>query len=312
MINQAFIDRARELGFIAAGFSNPQTPIYFEFFLHWLREVEVGDMAYLKRNIELRRDPQRLLEGLKTVISLAYPYPASKPSTPDGYAVSRYSTPQQQDYHLRLRGLGKRLCTFIKGVFPESHSRICVDSTPILERSFALTSGIGFIGKNNMLIVRGHGSYLFLAEILTTAQFSTPTFKEPENRCGSCTECIDSCPTGALKAPFYIDVSKCLSYLTIESKTGIDKGIAERMGNTFFGCDVCQEVCPLNRKDLPTISLPSKDSILAMTEMDFKRTFGNTALERAGLKKLKGNIMLLDPKTQQGRAFFNKLDTTRS
>ena len=293
VVNQAFIDRAKELGFIATGFSKPKTPIYFDFFLQWLREVEVGDMAYLKRNIALRRDPQRVLEGLNTIISLAYPYPASKPSTPDGYTVSRYSTPQQQDYHLRLKGLGKKLCKLIKEMFPEARSRICVDSTPILERSLAVTGGIGFIGKNNMLIVPGHGSYLFLAEILTTAQFSIPSLKEPENRCGSCTECIDSCPTGALKAPFYIDVSKCLSYLTIESKTDIDKGVAGKMGNTFFGCDICQEVCPLNRRDFPAISLPSKDSILAMTEMDFERTFGKTAFERAGSKKLKRNIRAL-------------------
>lgn len=293
MINRAFRDRAGELGFIAVGFSKPGKPIYFDFFLHWLREVEVGDMAYLRRNIDLRRDPGRLLDGLETVISLAYPYPASKPSTPEGYTVSRYSTPQQQDYHLRLTQRGEQLCKFIKDIFPKSHSRICVDSAPILERSFAVTGGTGFIGKNNMLIVPGHGSYCFLVEILTTAQFPIPSVKVQENRCGSCTACVDSCPTGALKAPFYLDVSQCLSYLTIESKGDIDEAIAGRMGNTFFGCDVCQEVCPFNRKDAPVVSLPSGDSILSMTERDFKRTFGKTAFERAGLKKLKSNIKVL-------------------
>jgi len=293
MLNQAFIDRAKELGFIAVGFSKPETPIYLDFFLHWLREVEIGDMAYLTRSIDLRRDPKRLLDGLKTIISLAYPYPANKPSTPDGFAASRYSTPQQEDYHLRLRRLGKQLCTFITERFPKSHSRICVDSAPILERSFAVGSGIGFIGKNSMLIVPDHGSYCYLAEILTTARFPIPSFKEPENRCGSCTECIDWCPTGALKAPFCIDVSKCLSYLTIESKDDIDKEIAGKMGNTFFGCDVCQEVCPLNRKDPGIVSLPSTDTILGMTEPDFKSTFGKTALSRAGLQKLKSNLRAL-------------------
>ncbi|MFB0521385.1 MAG: tRNA epoxyqueuosine(34) reductase QueG [Desulfatiglandales bacterium] len=295
MLNQAFRERAGELGFIAIGFSEPQTPVYFDFFVHWLREVEVGDMAYLRRNIDLRRDPRRLLEGLKTIISLAYPYPASKPSTPEGYTVSRYSTPQQQDYHRRLRGLGKQLSKSIKEIFPDSRSRICVDSAPILERSFALMAAIGFIGKNNMLIVPGHGSYCFLVEILTTAQFSIPSLKEPGNRCGSCTECIDSCPTGALKAPFYLDASKCLSYLTIESEDDIDKEIAGNMGNTFFGCDVCQEVCPFNRKGLPVVSLPSKDSIFSMTEIDFNSSFGKTALGRAGLRKLKRNLRLLCP-----------------
>jgi len=293
MLHQAFIHRAKELGFIAVGFSKPEKPIYFDFFLHWLRDVEIGDMPYLTRSIDLRRDPKRLLHGLKTIISLAYPYSASKPSTPDGFTASRYSTPQQEDYHLRLRRLGKKLCTFIAESFPESRSRICADSAPILERSFAVSSGIGFIGKNNMLVIPDHGSYCFLAEILTTARFPIPSFKEPENRCGSCTECIDRCPTGALKAAFYIDVSRCVSYLTIESKDDINREIAGKMGDTFFGCDVCQEVCPLNRKGPGILSLPSTDSILGMTEPDFKSTFGKTAFERAGLERLKRNIRLL-------------------
>lgn len=293
MINQAFMEKAKELGFIAVGFSKPKTPIYFDFFLNWLREIEIGDVAYLKRNIDFRRNPKRLLDGLNTIISLAYPYPASKPSTPDRYTASRYSTPAEEDYHIRLRRSGKQLCKFINDIFPESHSRVFVDSGPILERSFAVTSGIGFIGKNNMLIVPGHGSYCFLAEIFTTAQFPVPSFKETENMCGSCTECIDRCPTGALKAPFYIDVSKCLSYLTIESKDDIDKLTARKMGNTFFGCDVCQEVCPFNRKDLPVVSIPSTDTILGMNELDFKRTFGKTAFERTGLEKVKKNIKVL-------------------
>lgn len=293
MVNRAFIDRARELGFIAVGFSKPRKPIYFDFLVRWLREVDVGAMGYLKRNLDLREDPRRLLEGLKTIISLAYPYPASKPSTPDGYTASRYSTPLEEDYHLRLRRLGKRLCQFITQVFPHARSRICVDSAPILERSFAAASGIGFIGKNNMLIVPGHGSYCFLVEILTTAKFPLPSARELENRCSSCTQCIETCPTGALKAPFYIDVSKCLSYLTIESEAPIDKAAAAKMGNTFFGCDVCQEACPFNTKADPVVSLPARHAMLSMSEIDFKATFGNTTFARAGLHRLKRNLRAL-------------------
>jgi epoxyqueuosine reductase len=292
-MNQVFIRKAKERGFIAVGFSRPTTPLYFDFFCHWLKEIEIGNMNYLKRNIDIRRDPPRLLKGLKTIISLAYPYPASKPSTPDGYTTSRYSTPQQEDYHLRLKKLGKQLCAFITEIFPGSKSRVCVDSAPILERSFAEMSGIGFIGKNNMLIVPGYGSYCFLVEILTTAQFTIPFFNGEENGCGSCTKCIDMCPTGALKAPFYIDVSQCLSYLTIEAKDAVDKETAEKMGNTFFGCDVCQEVCPFNKKESGVVALPSTKEILAMTEIDFKKIFGKTAFERAGMEKLKHNIQAL-------------------
>ncbi|HUT71286.1 MAG TPA: tRNA epoxyqueuosine(34) reductase QueG [Desulfatiglandales bacterium] len=293
MINQALTERAKELGFIAIGFSKPRTPIHFDFFLSWLEDSEVGDMTYLKRNVDLRKDPGRLFDGLQTIISLAYPYPASKPSTPDGYAASRYTTPQQEDYHLRLRRLTKQLCTLITESFPGSRSRVCIDSAPVLERSFAVTGGTGFVGKNTMVIVPGHGSYCFLVEILTTAPFQIPPVMEMESRCGTCTKCIEACPTGALRAPFHIDVSRCLSYLTIEAKHDIDKKMGEKMGNTFFGCDVCQEVCPFNKAEIPTVSLPSTDRIVQMSEVDFKRTFGKTAFERAGLNKLKRNIRAL-------------------
>jgi len=289
-MNQIFIDRAKELGFIAVGFSRATTPIYFDFFCDWLKETETGNMHYLKRNMDIRGDPSKLLKGLNTIISLAYPYTAGKPSTPDGYTTSRYSTPQEEDYHLRLRRSGKQLCAFITEMFPKSKSRVCVDSAPILERSLAVMSGIGFIGKNNMLIIPGYGSYCFLVEILTTAQFTTPAFEVPENKCGSCTKCIDMCPTGALKAPFYIDVSKCLSYLTIEAKDAVDKETAKKMGNTFFGCDVCQEVCPFNKKEVNLVALPSTKEILAMTEKDFNKFFGKTAFERVGVEKLQKNI----------------------
>ncbi len=293
MISEVFIDKARELGFIAVGFTRPGTPLHFEFFRRWLKEVEVGDMSYLRKHIDIRWDPTKLLEGTRTIISLAYPYPAGKPSTPDGYAVSRYSVPGQDDYHLRMRRLGKWLSTVASELFPGSLTRVCVDSAPILERSFAEASGIGFIGKNNMLIVPGYGSYCYLVEILTTAQFPIPAFKGHENGCGSCTRCIDCCPTGALEAPFRLDVSRCLSYLTIESKGDIDRDAAGNMGNTFFGCDVCQEACPFNGQERGIVSLPSTGDILAMTESEFKGTFGRTAFERAGLEKLKSNIRAL-------------------
>jgi epoxyqueuosine reductase len=293
MINQALTEKARALGFIAIGFSKARTPLYFDFFLSWLKDSDVGDMTYLRRNVNLRRDPGKLLDGLQTIISLAYPYPATKPSTPDGYAASRYTTPQQGEYHLRLRRLAKQLCALITESFPGSRSRVCVDSAPVLERSFALSSGIGFFGKNTMLIVPGHGSYCFLVEILTTAPFRIPPVVEMESRCGTCNKCIDACPTGALKAPFHIDVSRCLSYLTIEAAHDIDMKMGEKMGNTFFGCDACQEVCPFNKIEDPTIALPSTDRIVQMSEGDFKRTFGGTVFERAGLNKLKGNIRAL-------------------
>ena len=306
MINQAFAEKATALGFIAVGFSKPRTPNHFDFFLGWLEASELGDMTYLKRNLDLRKHPGRLLDGLQTVISLAYPYPAAKPATPDGYAASRYAAPQQEDYHLRLRALTKQLCALIAEAFPGSRSRVCVDSAPIMERSFAVTGGIGFVGKNTMLIVPGHGSYCFLVEILTTAPFQIPSVTEMESRCGTCTRCMEACPTGALRAPFHIDVSRCLSYLTIEAKHDINAKVAEKMGNTFFGCDVCQEVCPFNKQEQGLVSLPSTGEILAMSESDFKRTFARTAFERAGLEKVKRNIRALTRKQEENMPGLNK------
>jgi epoxyqueuosine reductase len=293
MPNQVIIEVAKEIGFIAVGFTRPTTPPHFESFSRWLGDVDLGDISYLEKHIHIRRDPARLLEGTQTIISLAYPYQAAKPSTPDGYAASRFTAPQKDDYHLRMKKSGKDLCACIVELFPGSRTRVCVDTAPILERSFAAASGIGFIGKNNMLIIPGYGSYCYLVEILTTARFPIPAVKEYENQCGSCTRCIDSCPTGALQAPFSLDVTRCLSYLTIESKADIDSQSAGNMGNTFFGCDVCQEVCPFNEEEGSSITLPSTGEILAMSESEFKRSFGRSAFQRAGLKKVKSNIRTL-------------------
>lgn len=293
MFIKEFNKKASSLGFIATGFSRPKTPLYFEEFQKWINKFKMGDLEYLKRNLDIRKEPEKLLKELKIIISLAYPYPSEKPTTPDGYSAARYTTPAEKDYHIRMKALGKQLCGFIKGHFPESRSRVYVDSAPILERSFAAESGVGFIGKNNMLIIPGYGSYCFLVEILTTAEFSIPPSHAMENMCYSCTKCIDSCPSGALSSPFCLDPSKCISYLTIEYKGNITKQTAKRMKNVFFGCDTCQEVCPFNKKVLPVVSLPPTNDILSMDEVDFERSMGDSAFKRSGLKKLQHNISLI-------------------
>lgn len=248
-------------------------------------------MGWLSRNMKLREDPGRLLEGCRTVISLAHPYCSEKPSTPDGFFVARYAEPQKEDYHRRLRGLAQELAKEMRGGYPGSKTRVCIDSAPILERSFAYSSGIGFMGKNNMLIIPGHGSYLFLVEILVTVLLTAPGSEPMPNQCGSCNLCIDACPTGALEGPYSLDASKCLSYLTIERGEAVNREIGQKMGRSFFGCDICQEVCPFNVGGGPERpALPSTDEILGMEEEDFRDFFGKTALARAGLERLKSNI----------------------
>jgi epoxyqueuosine reductase len=282
---------AKDLGFIAIGFSRPVQPPRFDEFCAWLSGGKHGEMSWLERNLDVRKDPSRLLEGCGTIISLAYPYPPQRPATPDGFTVSRYSQPTSEDYHYRLRILSRKLIRVIQDMYPKSRSRVCVDSAPILEKSFACASGIGFIGKNNMLIMPGRGSYFYLAEILTTASLEFPSVMATENHCGACTLCIDSCPTGALENPFDLNASRCLSYLTIEYRGPVKSTYGKKMGRCFFGCDRCQEICPYNKEDTSSlISLPSTDEFLRMGEKDFKERFGKTAFGRAGLGKLKTNI----------------------
>lgn len=273
------------------GFSRPERPLFFDQFCSWIAAGKYGEMAWLKRHQALRGNPARLLDGCQTVISLAYPYTCRKPCTPDGFTTARYAEPDKTDYHDRLRPLAQELALSIVSWCPGSKTRVCVDSAPILERSFACASGMGFIGKNNMLIMPEYGSYVFLVEILTTA-FLSPSDNEPmENHCGSCSRCVDACPTGALDGPFSIDASRCLSYLTIEHRGEVGNETGRKMGDCFFGCDACQEACPFNEEELSRdLCLPSTADILRMERKDFEEKFGKTAFARAGLEKLKGNI----------------------
>jgi epoxyqueuosine reductase len=291
---QEFTEKAKAFGFAAAGFSRARRPPFFDQFCTWIAAGKQGEMAWLGRHLALRENPKRLLEGCETVISLAYPYPSMKPYTPDGFSAARYCEPRKRDYHDRLRKLARKLARDIEKSHPGTATRICVDSAPILERSFALASGIGFIGKNNMLIIPGKGSYVFLAEILTTAPLPFSQARSVKNRCGACTLCIDACPTGALEKAYALDASKCLSYLTIEKQGVVGSETGRNMGTCFFGCDVCQEVCPFNEKETgKDLSLPPTDKILEMKEEDFEREFGKTAFSRAGLEKIKSNIRAL-------------------
>jgi epoxyqueuosine reductase len=285
------IDRAKALGFLKIGFSSPRRPIYFDAFMSWLSGHKNADMSWMERNNNIREDPTLLLKDCRTIISLAYPYSATQPVTPDGFSVSRYSQPDKDDYHQRIRTLCNDLIALLKDMHKGCCSRICVDSVPILERSIAYSSGIGFIGKNNMLIVPGYGSYLYLAEILTTAPLDITPVDPIENLCGSCNRCLDSCPSGALEEPFSLNASICLSYLTIESKRHTDKDEGIMMGRCFFGCDRCQEVCPFNKQEgSREILLPSTDEILNMDRKSFSERFGNTALARTGIEKIQMNI----------------------
>ena len=285
------IEEAKRLGFVAMGLSRSDRPMFFDSFCAWIDAGRQGEMGWLERHLDLRKNPAGLLKGCRTVISLAYPYSWKKPCTPDGYTVARYTEPNKIDYHDRLRKLARKLSRVVVETYPGSRTRICVDSAPILERSFAYASGIGFIGKNNMFIIPGQGSYVFLVEVLTTAAFPYLEKKSRENKCGTCTRCLDACPTGALEGPFSLNASKCLSYLTVEYPKAVNRETGTKMDRCFLGCDVCQEVCPFNSKRAKReLLLPSTHEILEMGSETFKKLFGKTSFARAGLEKIKSNI----------------------
>jgi epoxyqueuosine reductase len=286
-----FIEKAKSLGFIAVGFAKPARPLHFDHFKAWLDAGKNGDMAWLERNLDVRKDPSKILPNCCTVISLAFPYPSSKRTAKDGFFVARYADPSREDYHARLRSLGRELISFIGEAYPGSKSRVCVDSAPVMERSLAVAAGLGFIGKNNLLILPGHGSYVYLAEILTTAAIAFDPPKLLADQCGPCTRCLDACPAGALEGPFVLDAARCLSYLTVEHRGALEEDVSKKMGRCFLGCDRCQEACPFNTGDERSeVVLPSTDDFLNMDEVEFQARFGNTAFARPGLEKLKRNI----------------------
>ena len=290
MISQ-FTERAKSLGFIAVGFSRPHRPAHFDSFLRRLADRKHADMIWLERNLDVRADPSKLLEGCQTIISLAYPYPNVRHETKDGYRVARYADPSREDYHFRLKKVGEDLCGWIQKGYPQSRAKVCVDSSAILEKSIAWQGGLGFIGKNTLLVIPGHGSYFFLVEILTTAALQYPIVARMAEHCGACSLCMEACPTGALEQPYHLDARKCLAYLTIEHKGDLSPALGPEMRRCFLGCDQCQEACPFN-KGAPTItvSMPSSDEILHMGEEDFKTRFGRTSLARPGMEKIKSNL----------------------
>jgi epoxyqueuosine reductase len=213
----------------------------------FLRQDFHGEMKYLE-NSELRSDPQKLLPEARSVIVIAVNYYREKPQTPaDHGRIARYA--HGRDYHKVFKKLLKTLAEYINQITSSTSpaiTRACVDSAPLLERSFAQKAGIGFPGRNGLIITENRGSFVLLGELLTSLELE---FDQPaQGTCGSCTRCIDACPTGALLGDGSMDARKCISYLTIESKQPIPEEHAPKMDNLIYGCDICQEVCPYNKQ----------------------------------------------------------------
>jgi epoxyqueuosine reductase len=294
--------RARELGFDDCRFAPANPPGTAAQFQNWLDSRRHGEMAWLERNAEKRQDPQKVLAGVRSMICLAVSYHTEpgpvpgRPSSPSGL-IARYA--RFADYHDVLAEPLKQLTEFVNQLgAPPTRSLWYVDTGPILERDFAQRAGLGFVGKHTNVISRTLGNWMFLAEILTTLELEPDP---PEkNRCGSCTRCLDACPTCAITAPFQLDARQCISYLTIELKGSIPVELRTAIGNRIYGCDDCLAACPWNRfaregnrmrRFIRTdLAQPDLLDLLQLDEAGFKSRFAGTPMLRTKRRGVLRNV----------------------
>jgi epoxyqueuosine reductase len=302
-------EKAHELGFELAGIAPVGPSPESDFYPEWLRRGYAGEMAYLERRVEDRNDPTRLLAGARSVVVCALNYESDKPLTTIDRArawVSRYAW--GEDYHSVV---GQRLTELAGWIADEAGAtaRAYVDTGPLLERVYAKYAGIGWFGKNTCIINQGIGSWLFLGCILTDLQLSFDT--PAPDRCGTCTRCIDACPTDAIVGPYELDSRKCISYLNIELRGSIPEDLREGMGHHLFGCDICQDVCPWNRRapvgTEPRLTArrelfwPALDDLLELDDDGWRRIIRGTAMKRARVRGLVRNLMVVVGNSGLGR-----------
>jgi epoxyqueuosine reductase len=292
---------AARLGFDLTGVAPAVTPAGIHEFLGWLERGYAGEMEYVPRRADAYRHPRHVLDGTRSIVMLAMNYgsgassiQSNEPGDAPPIRVARYAQ-GSTDYHDLLRGRLDQLARFVEERHPGSRTRGVVDTAPLLERDFARLAGLGWFGKNTMLINKKLGSWFFLAALLTDVELECDT-PHDASHCGTCTRCLDACPTDAFAEPYVLDARKCISYLTIEHRGPIPVELREGIGDWLFGCDICQEVCPWNRKapvTAETAFQPRDDldpidaiELLALSPDAFRRRFRQTPLwrpKRAGL-----------------------------
>ena len=302
-LSQKIKDVAQQMGFDLVGITQADPPKMIDRYQKWLDKGYAGKMDYLKRHLNLKRDPKTILSGAKSVISVGMNYytiepdPAQKIDPLRGQ-ISRYAW--GDDYHDIIRAKLKKLVKIIEKIArKETHNRVFVDSGPILEREYAQNAGLGWLAKNTNLINWEKGSWYFLAEILIDIPLQ-PDQIEPRGSCGTCTLCIEACPTDAIVEPNILDSRLCISYLTIELKESIPREIRSKTGNLIFGCDICQEVCPWNSKAASSLEkgfqprkgnlLPKLISLMNMTQEEFNRRFKGSPIKRSKRRGFLRNV----------------------
>lgn len=289
---------AAALGFAAIGFARAERlNDEADRFEQWLQQGYAGQMSYLERNIEKRLDPTLLLPGTQTVVSLLYNYHnPDRPTDPEAPRVAAYAL--GEDYHFVVKWKLKELLKRFQAAWGDIQGRVYIDSAPVMERQWAERAGLGWTGKNSLLLNKQMGSTFFIGELLIDLAL------EPDapatDHCGTCRRCIDACPTGAIIQPGVVDGSRCISYFTIELQGPIPEPAPAAHGNWVFGCDICQDVCPWNRHaqrhSEPRFE-PSPDLLTwgrrdweALTEETFKAYFKGTPLTRTGYEGLMRNL----------------------
>lgn len=294
---------SKRLGFLSCGISRagfleeeaPRLEI-------WLNNQMHGQMSYMENHFDKRLNPALLVDGAKSVISLLLNYYPSEHQNKDSYKISKYA--YGQDYHHVIKGKLKELLLFIQTEIGEVSGRAFVDSAPVLDKAWAAKSGLGWVGKNSNLITQKVGSFYFIAELIVDLEleYDTPT----TDHCGTCTACLDSCPTEAIVAPYVVDGSKCISYFTIELKDNLPHEMKGKFDDWMFGCDVCQDVCPWNRFSKPHNEplFNANSEILNFSKSDweeitldtFQKVFKNSAVKRTKYEGLLRNINFLKNK----------------
>ena len=291
---------AQRLGFFSCGISKAEfLELEAPRLENWLNQNMQGQMSYMENYFDKRLNPTLLVDGAKSVISLLLNYYPAELQSQDSYKISKYA--YGQDYHHVIKEKLTELLHFIQTEIGEVSGRAFVDSAPVLDKAWAAKSGLGWMGKNSNLITQKVGSFYFIAELIIDLEleYDSPT----TDHCGSCTACLDACPTEAIVAPYVVDGSKCISYFTIELKDNLPQEMKGKFDDWMFGCDVCQDVCPWNRfskphneplfQTTPEILSYSKSDWEEITKDTFQKVFKNSALKRTKYEGLLNNINFL-------------------
>jgi len=292
-IRKRLEDEARTLGFHALGVVAVPTELRSDYYMRWIAEGKHGTMSWMECNNERRMHPEQLLSDARSIIVLALNYYQPDPQRP--YRIAKYAL--GDDYHgFMLRRL-KRLCRILREEYG-GDQRPYIDTGPLLEKPIAEAAGLGWQGKSTILVEPGRGTWSFLANIVTTLEL--PVDEPGKDRCGNCTRCIDVCPTKAITAPYQLDASKCISYLTIEHKGAIPEAFRKAIGDRLYGCDECLDVCPWNKWAIPTQEakfnpreLPPLREMLFWDETTFREAMTGSAMRRLKLPRFRRNICVV-------------------